>query len=218
MIDPGDAVALMEAGGERAEAELVAAEVLAALQRRRPAEEIVVVCRSLRPLGRAVRARPCALRGAGDQRSAGLPLAHTALGRALLALVAVRAAARRAATRRGPDRLPAPPRGRSTAERGGPARGRAAQAGRRRPVRRCGSRAGAAARDGRARASCAGAAIRLAALSATHARLLAAPHAALRGPDQCRAAATRRRAAAVSRGARASSSSSSRRAPRLPPS
>ncbi len=45
-IDPGEAVRLLEAGGERAEAELVAAEVLALLRSGVPGEEIVVCHRS----------------------------------------------------------------------------------------------------------------------------------------------------------------------------
>jgi ATP-dependent helicase/DNAse subunit B len=46
-IDPGAAVRLLEAGGERAEAELVGAEVLSLIRAGVPAEEIAVVCRSL---------------------------------------------------------------------------------------------------------------------------------------------------------------------------
>ena len=53
-IDPGDAVRLLEAGGERAEAELVAAEVLELLRAGVPAEEIAVVYRSLTRVGAAV--------------------------------------------------------------------------------------------------------------------------------------------------------------------
>jgi ATP-dependent helicase/DNAse subunit B len=84
-IEPGDAVRLLEAGGERAEAELVAAEVLSLLQGGMPAEEITIVQRSpdrSAPLFERV------LAGAGVpfavQRS--IPLARTALGRSLLAL------------------------------------------------------------------------------------------------------------------------------------
>jgi len=84
-IDPGRAVGLLEAGGELAEAELAAAEVLELLRAGVPAEEIAVVYRS-------------------PERSAGLvehvfgrygipvgvnqriPVARTSLGRALLAL------------------------------------------------------------------------------------------------------------------------------------
>jgi hypothetical protein len=85
-IDPGDAVALMEAGGERAEAELVAAEVLAALGAGVPAEEIVVVCRSLVRSGELFE-RALARQGVATVSARLLPLAHTALGRALLGLV-----------------------------------------------------------------------------------------------------------------------------------
>src|SRR5947209_4086955 len=46
-IDPGPAVRVLESGGERAEAELVASEVGALLRAGTPPEEIVVVCRSL---------------------------------------------------------------------------------------------------------------------------------------------------------------------------
>ncbi len=84
-VDPGAAVRLLEAGGERAEAELVAAEVLDLLRAGVPAEEIVVVCRSL---GRsaALLEHVFARYGialAGRQR---VPLTHTALGRSVRAL------------------------------------------------------------------------------------------------------------------------------------
>jgi ATP-dependent helicase/DNAse subunit B len=81
----GEAVALLEAGGERAEAELVAAELLARLRAGVPAEEIVVVCRSLRrsgPLLELVLSR----HGVPFSARRELPLVHTALGRSLLAL------------------------------------------------------------------------------------------------------------------------------------
>ncbi len=84
-IDPGPAVRLLEAGGEHAEAELVAAEVLALLRADVPSEEIVVVYRS------PARAAPVLERVFGQY---GIPVAierhvpfgHTALGRAVLAL------------------------------------------------------------------------------------------------------------------------------------
>lgn len=44
--EPGDAVRLLEAAGDRAEAESIAAEVLALLQAGVPGEQIAVVCRS----------------------------------------------------------------------------------------------------------------------------------------------------------------------------
>jgi len=85
VTEPGEAVALMEAGGARAEAELVAAEVLAALTAGVAAGEIVVVCRSLARSGelyeRALTHHGVAISSARRQ-----PLEHTALGRALLAL------------------------------------------------------------------------------------------------------------------------------------
>ena len=86
VIDPHDAVVLMEAGSERTEAELVASEVLVALRDGVDPGEIVVVCRSLdrsaelfeRALGRYEVPTTSARRA---------PLGHTALGRALLGLV-----------------------------------------------------------------------------------------------------------------------------------
>ena len=84
-IEPGGAVRLLEAGGERAEAELVVAEVLALLRGGMPAEEITIVHRSpdrSAPLFERV------LSAAGipyaSQRS--VQLARTTLGRSLLAL------------------------------------------------------------------------------------------------------------------------------------
>jgi ATP-dependent helicase/DNAse subunit B len=82
-LDPGDAVTLLEAGGERAEAELVAEQVLELLRAGVPAAEIVVMYRS--------RARAAPLLGHVFAQY-GIPLAtghapllaHTALGRGLL--------------------------------------------------------------------------------------------------------------------------------------
>ena len=48
-LDPGPAVSLLEAGGARAEAELVAGEILALLRAGVPGEEIAVVYRALGP-------------------------------------------------------------------------------------------------------------------------------------------------------------------------
>ncbi len=84
-VDPGDAVRLLEAGGERAEAELVAAEVLALLRGGLAAEEIVVVSRTMlaaAPLLERV------FRQYGIPVTIGrqLAFAHTTLGRGLLAL------------------------------------------------------------------------------------------------------------------------------------
>ena len=84
-IDPGRAIALLEAGGERAEAELAAAEVLELLRAGVPGEEIAVVYRAL------AAAAPLVERVFGQY---GIPVAvdrrpafrHTTLGRSLLAL------------------------------------------------------------------------------------------------------------------------------------
>ena len=81
-IDPGDAVALLEAGGERAEAELVAGEVLALLRDGVRGSEIAVVVRSLSaaaPLIESVFAQY----GIPVRSGRRLPLSHTPLGRAL---------------------------------------------------------------------------------------------------------------------------------------
>ncbi|HEU4658505.1 MAG TPA: hypothetical protein VFR97_13315, partial [Capillimicrobium sp.] len=85
-VDPGGAVALLEAGGERAEAELVGAEVLRLLAAGTPAHEIAVVTRSLEDAG------PLLERVLGGM---GIPLAlrrrvpfgRTATGRGVLALL-----------------------------------------------------------------------------------------------------------------------------------
>ena len=84
-IDPGEVVGLLEAGGERAEAELVASEVLAALRDGVAASEVVVVCRSLRHSGLLLlrTLRRYGVPAAGAIRTV---LPHTALGRALLGL------------------------------------------------------------------------------------------------------------------------------------
>ena len=84
-IDPGSAVRLLEAGGERAEAELIAAEVLELLRSGVAAEEIAVVCRSP---GRSARLleRQFARYGIPVAGEYELPFAHTALGRGLVGL------------------------------------------------------------------------------------------------------------------------------------
>jgi len=84
-LDPGRAVALLEAGGELAEAELVAAEVLGARREGVPPEEIVVVCRSL-ARSAALLERALGHYGVPAWSARRVPVAHTALGRALLAL------------------------------------------------------------------------------------------------------------------------------------
>jgi ATP-dependent helicase/DNAse subunit B len=84
-IDPGTSIRLLEAGGERAEVELVAAEVLRLLRGGMPAGEIAVVYRSLRHIGALVKR---------VFEEFGIPIAlqrevrfdHTPLGRGLLAL------------------------------------------------------------------------------------------------------------------------------------
>jgi len=83
-IDPGVAVRLLEAGGERAEAELVAAEVLGLLRAGVRAEEIVVVFRSLAraPVLISVFERYGIALASGYE----IPFGHTALGRGLLGL------------------------------------------------------------------------------------------------------------------------------------
>jgi ATP-dependent helicase/DNAse subunit B len=83
--DAGEAVGLLEAAGERAEAELVAAEVLGLLRHGIPPEEIAVVYRSLSAAAPVIGqvfgqyGIPCAI----DRRMA---FAHTALGVGLLGL------------------------------------------------------------------------------------------------------------------------------------
>ncbi len=98
-IDPSDAVRLLEAGGERAEAELVAAEVLALLRDGVAAEEIVVVCRSLAPGRDPARASVRSLRDSAVASRRRVPFTHTALGRSVRRAAALRRA-RRARGRR----------------------------------------------------------------------------------------------------------------------
>ncbi len=81
-VDPGDAVALLEGGGERAEAELIARELLTLLRDGVRGSEIAVVARSLpavAPLLESVFAQY----GIAVRRRGELPLSHTPLGRAL---------------------------------------------------------------------------------------------------------------------------------------
>jgi ATP-dependent helicase/DNAse subunit B len=84
-VDPGAVVRLLEAGGERAEAELVAGEVLALMRSGVRGEEIVVVQRSM------ARAAPLLTRvfeqyGIATASRYEVQFAHTALGRAVLGL------------------------------------------------------------------------------------------------------------------------------------
>jgi RecB family exonuclease len=83
--DPGEAVRLLEAGGERAEVELVAAEVLELLEAGIPAEEIAVVYRSAGPIAALIERVFCAFR-IPVAPSRQVPFGHTALGRGLLGL------------------------------------------------------------------------------------------------------------------------------------
>jgi ATP-dependent helicase/DNAse subunit B len=85
-VDPGPAAVLMEAGSEWSEAELVAAEVLQTLRAGVAPSDIVVVCRNLERSGARLER---ALERVGVQVTSArrVPLAHTALGRALLGLV-----------------------------------------------------------------------------------------------------------------------------------
>ncbi len=86
VVEPGEAVRLLEAGGERAEAELVAAEVVDALREGVAPEEIVVVCRSLARSGERFE---LALARVGVPATSARPvaLARTSLGRSLLGLI-----------------------------------------------------------------------------------------------------------------------------------
>jgi ATP-dependent helicase/DNAse subunit B len=84
-IDPGDSIRLLEAGGERAEAELVGAEVLARLRAGVPAGEIAVVYRSLKRAGPLLE-RVFAEFGIPIALQREVPFVHTPLGRGLLAL------------------------------------------------------------------------------------------------------------------------------------
>jgi ATP-dependent helicase/DNAse subunit B len=84
-IDPGDAVSLLEAGGERAEVELVAAEVLELVRAGVPADEIAVVYRSLDGSAALVE-RVFEEFGIPVSIEREIPFAHTALGRGVLAM------------------------------------------------------------------------------------------------------------------------------------
>jgi RecB family exonuclease len=85
-IDPGQAVEILEAGGERAEAELVAAGVLAALRDGVASDEIVVVTRSLARSGALLEST---LRRYGVPATSArrVPVTHTALGRGVAAVL-----------------------------------------------------------------------------------------------------------------------------------
>src|SRR5436305_547168 len=84
-IDPGEVVRLLEAGGERAEAELVAGEVSALVRGGVPPEEIVIVCRSL-ARSAPVLERVFARYGIPLASRRRLAFTHTPLGHAVRAL------------------------------------------------------------------------------------------------------------------------------------
>lgn len=85
-VPAGGAVALLEAGGERAEAELVAAEVRSLLGAGVPAEEIAVVARSLDESGPLLE-RVLADFGVPVSLRRRAAFGHTAIGRGVLALL-----------------------------------------------------------------------------------------------------------------------------------
>lgn len=84
-VDPGDAVRLLVAGGERAEMELVAATVLELLEDGVAAEEIAVVLRDP-ARGASLVEQVLGAYGIPYALDWRVPLAHTALGRGVLAL------------------------------------------------------------------------------------------------------------------------------------
>jgi ATP-dependent helicase/DNAse subunit B len=84
-VDPGTAVRLLESAGERAEAELVAAEILALLREGVAAEEIAVVYRSVAGVAPLV-AHVLGRYGISASFERRVPFGHTALGRGVLAL------------------------------------------------------------------------------------------------------------------------------------
>lgn len=83
---PGPAIRLLEAAGELAEAELVAAEIRALLEEGLPAEEVAVVQRRLAPATAEAFTRTFERYGVPVSVPRSLPLRHTVLGRGLLAL------------------------------------------------------------------------------------------------------------------------------------
>lgn len=84
--DPGDAVLLLSAGGERAEAELVAAETLALLREGVPAEEVAIVVRSLDDAAPLLESTLTAF-GVPFALRRTVPLGRLPAGRALLGLL-----------------------------------------------------------------------------------------------------------------------------------
>ena len=86
-VDPGDAVTLMQGGGERAELELVAAEIARLIAEEGMApEEIAVVLRRPRDAA-ALLAEVFAAFGVPVALGGGVSFGHTALGRGLVALL-----------------------------------------------------------------------------------------------------------------------------------
>jgi RecB family exonuclease len=86
VVDAGGAVQILEAGGARAEAELVAAEVLSALREGVAPEDIVVVTRSLRRAGALLESTLLAY-GVPATSSRRVPFTHTGLGRGVAAVL-----------------------------------------------------------------------------------------------------------------------------------
>ncbi|MDQ4048733.1 MAG: PD-(D/E)XK nuclease family protein, partial [Actinomycetota bacterium] len=84
--DPGDAVRLHAVGGERAEIELCGAEVLRLLREGTPAGEVAVVMREPAEYASTVE-QVFGAYGIPYSIDRSVPLAHTALGRGLLALL-----------------------------------------------------------------------------------------------------------------------------------
>jgi len=84
--EPGDAVRLLEAAGELAEAELVAAEARSLLDAGMAPEELVVVLRRPAPTMVEALTRAFERYGVPIWARRSVPFAHTALGRGLLAL------------------------------------------------------------------------------------------------------------------------------------
>jgi ATP-dependent helicase/DNAse subunit B len=84
--DPGSAIRLLASGGERAEIELVAAEVLGLLRAGTPAGEIAVVLRAPADYASLVE-QVFGAYGIPFSMERWVPLAHTGLGRGVLALL-----------------------------------------------------------------------------------------------------------------------------------
>ncbi len=85
-VPAGDAVRLLAAGGERAESELVAAEVLGLLRAGTPPEQIAVVFRELPAASAALIEQVFGAYGVPLALRRTVPFGHTALGRGLLGL------------------------------------------------------------------------------------------------------------------------------------